>query len=152
METGSLARQFINGESLAQSLVNSTGTNIHNRMILRLVELAKLTLQIENWVKDIEPKNAFCHQIKLPKEGQGIGLSEAARGSLGHWLTVENGKISNYQLVAPTSWNFSPRDNQGVAGALEQSLAKLPYQSEQDKQMLQHIIRSFDPCMLCTVH
>jgi len=152
METGSLARQFINGESLALSLVNSTGTNIHNRMILRLVELAKLTLQIENWIKDIEPKNTFCHQIKMPKEGQGIGLSEAARGSLGHWLTVENGKISNYQLVAPTSWNFSPRDNQGIPGALEQSLAKLPYQSEQDKQMLQHIIRSFDPCMLCTVH
>jgi len=152
METGSLARQFINGDSLAQSLVSNTGTNIHNRMVLRLVELAKLTLQIERWIKDIEPKNTFCNQVELPKEGQGIGLSEAARGSLGHWMTVENGKISNYQLVAPTSWNFSPRDNQGVSGALEQSLAKLPYQSEQDKQMLQHIIRSFDPCMLCTVH
>jgi len=152
METGSLARQFINGESLAQSLVKSTGTNIHNRMVLRLVELAKLTLQIENWIKDIVPKDTFCHQVELPKEGQGIGLSEAARGSLGHWLTVENGQISNYQLVAPTSWNFSPRDNQGVPGSLEQALTKLPYQSDQDKQMLQHIIRSFDPCMLCTVH
>jgi len=152
METGSLARQFINGDSLAQSLVGSSGANIHNRMVLRLVELAKLTLQIERWIKDIEPQNTFCHQLELPKEGQGIGLSEAARGSLGHWMTVEKGKISNYQLVAPTSWNFSPRDNQGVPGVLEQSLAKLPYQNAQEKQMLQHIIRSFDPCMLCTVH
>jgi len=152
METGSLARQFINGESLATSLVNNTGTNIHNRMILRLVELAKLTLQIETWVTDIVPKNPFCYPLELPKEGQGIGLSEAARGSLGHWMTVENGKISNYQLVAPTSWNFSPRDNQGTPGVLEQALANIPYQSTQDKQMLQHIIRSFDPCMLCTVH
>ena len=152
METGSLARQFINGESLATSLVNNSGTNIHNRMVLRLVELAKLTLKIETWVKEIEPNNAFCHPLELPKEGQGIGLSEAARGSLGHWMTVENGKITNYQIVAPTSWNFSPRDNQGVAGVLEQALANIPYQSHQDKQMLQHIIRSFDPCMLCTVH
>ena len=152
METGSLARQFIKGESLATSLVNNTGTNIHNRMILRLVELAKLTLQIETWVKEIVPKHAFCYPLELPKEGQGIGLSEAARGSLGHWMTVENSKITNYQLVAPTSWNFSPRDNQGVPGVLEQALTNIPYQSEQDKQMLQHIIRSFDPCMLCTVH
>ncbi len=152
METGSLARQFINGDSLAQSLVGGTGTNIHNRMILRLVELAKLTLQIERWIRDIEPQKTFCHQVELPKEGLGIGLSEAARGSLGHWMKVEKGKISNYQLVAPTSWNFSPRDNNGVPGALEQSLAKLPYQSAQEKQMIQHIIRSFDPCMLCTVH
>lgn len=152
METGSLARQFIKGESLAQSLVNSTGANIHNRMVARLVELAKLTLQIELWLADITPQQPFCNPLELPKDGQGIGLSEAARGSLGHWMTVENGKISNYQIVAPTSWNFSPRDNQGVPGALELSLAQLPYQSEQEKQMLQHIIRSFDPCMLCTVH
>jgi len=152
METGSLARQFIQGDPLAKSLVNKSGANVHNRMVLRLIELAKLTKQISTWIAEITPKDTFCHQGALPKEGQGIGLSEAARGSLGHWFNVEKGKVTNYQLIAPTSWNFSPRDNQGNEGALEQALTQLPYDSEQEKQMLQHIIRSFDPCMLCTVH
>jgi len=152
METGSLARQFIEGDALAQSLVNNTGANIHNRMVLRLIEMAKLVTQIEFWLTEIEPSKSFCHHKALPKEGTGIGLSEAARGSLGHWFSVERGKITNYQLVAPTSWNFSPRDNQNIPGVLEQALADLPYANEKDKQMLQHIIRSFDPCMLCTVH
>ncbi len=79
-------------------------------------------------------------------------MSEAARGSLGHWFTVEKGKISNYQVIAPTSWNFSPRDNLGVPGALEFALAGLNYGSDKNKQMMQHVIRSFDPCMMCTVH
>jgi len=152
METGAIARQYIAREPLAVSLVSSSGSNIHNRIVLRLVEMAKLVLQIEQWLTEIKPNDSFCHHQSLPREGQGMGLSEAARGALGHWIRVENGKIANYQLVAPTSWNFSPRDNQGHPGALEYALAGIDYQSERDKQMLQHIIRSFDPCMLCTVH
>ena len=152
METGSLARQFIAGDALAQSLVTKSGTNIHNRMVLRLVELAKLVLKIEEWIRDINPSQPFCNHKALPSSGQGIGLSEAARGALGHWFSVEHGKITNYQLIAPTSWNFSPRDNNGVPGALEFALSGLNYETEQDKQMMQHVIRSFDPCMLCTVH
>ncbi len=152
METGSLARQFISGDSLAQSLVNENGTNVHNRIVLRLVELAKLVHKIEHWIKAIKPNQAFCNHQALPEDGFGVGLSEAARGALGHWFSVENGKVTNYQLIAPTSWNFSPRDNLEQPGALEFALAGMNYQSEQDKQMMQHVIRSFDPCMLCTVH
>ncbi|OMH32096.1 nickel-dependent hydrogenase large subunit [Motiliproteus sp. MSK22-1] len=152
IETGSIARQFLAKDALASELVNASGSNIHNRIVLRLMELAKLVIQIENWIGQIKPAEAFCNQTKLPKKGQGVGLSEAARGALGHWLSVENGIISNYQLIAPTSWNFSPRDNQGQPGPLEYALKGLEYDSPQGKLMMQHIIRSFDPCMVCTVH
>ena len=152
METGSISRQLLAQTPLAMSLVEQNGSNIHNRIVLRLIELASLTLNIEQWLLEIKPNDDFCHHQALPKEGVGIGLTEAARGALGHWIQVENGKISNYQLIAPTSWNFSPRDNLGVPGALEQALAGIDYQTDKDKQLLQHIIRSFDPCMLCTVH
>ena len=152
IETGSISRQFLAGDTLASELVSSSGSNIHNRIVLRLVELAKLVIQIENWLRQIKPADDFCIQTQLPKEGQGVGLSEAARGALGHWISVENGGISNYQLIAPTSWNFSPRDNQGLPGPLEYALEGLEYDSPKGKLMMQHIIRSFDPCMVCTVH
>jgi hydrogenase large subunit len=82
-----------------------------------------------------------------------MGLIEAARGSLGHWIGVRNGRIHNYQIIAPTTWNFSPRDSNGVPGALEQALVGAPvHEGEQNPLAVQHIVRSFDPCMACTVH
>ena len=81
------------------------------------------------------------------------GLCEAARGSLGHWLSIRGGRIARYQIIAPTSWNFSPRDRDGVPGALEAALAGAPVQDgETTPVAVQHIVRSFDPCMVCTVH
>jgi hydrogenase large subunit len=86
-------------------------------------------------------------------EGTGVGLVEAARGSLGHWLRVERGRIASYQIVAPTSWNFSPRDAAGTPGALEAALQGAPVrQGEATPVAVQHVVRSFDPCMVCTVH
>jgi hydrogenase large subunit len=89
----------------------------------------------------------------LPDHADAYGLCEAARGSLGHWLSIREGRIANYQIIAPTSWNFSPRDRQGTPGALEAALVGAPV-AEGDKTpvAVQHIVRSFDPCMVCTVH
>jgi hydrogenase large subunit len=89
----------------------------------------------------------------MPDEAQAVGTTEAARGSLGHWLSVRGGKLSAYQIVAPTSWNFSPRDAAGTPGALEAALVGAPVQAgEATPVAVQHIVRSFDPCMVCTVH
>lgn len=61
---------------------------------------------------------------KAPRyDGQVV---EAARGSLGHWLSIENGRINRYQIIAPTTRNFSPRDSEGQPGLLEQALIGLP--------------------------
>jgi uptake hydrogenase large subunit len=108
---------------------------------------------MEDWLQQLRPTEAFCVPAVLPDEGHGVGLSEAARGALGHWLVVRGGRIANYQIVAPTSWNFSPRDAQGTPGALEQALVDAPVrEGEKTPVSVQHIVRSFDPCMVCTVH
>ena len=95
----------------------------------------------------------FRSPAPLPDGATGTGLTEAARGALGHWLRVEHGRIAGYQIVAPTSWNFSPRDAAGTPGALEAALVGAPVQpGEATPVAVQHIVRSFDPCMVCTVH
>lgn len=91
----------------------------------------------------------------MPAQAQGIGLSEAARGALGHWLRIENGRIAHYQFVAPTSWNFSPRDAAGTPSALETALVGATIDSSEGRGQsvaVQHIVRSFDPCMVWSVH
>ncbi|HEY5717749.1 MAG TPA: nickel-dependent hydrogenase large subunit, partial [Motiliproteus sp.] len=153
MEVGALARQLIDGHPLAAALVAESGGNVRNRVVMRLVELARILIEMERWVLAIEPGQPFYRQPEGTRDGVGVGLIEAARGSLGHWLEVRNGLIHNYQIIAPTTWNFSPRDGSGQPGALELALQNTPVQAgETDPVAVQHVVRSFDPCMVCTVH
>lgn len=153
IETGALARQVVTGNPLIRDLVHHSGSNVQNRVIARLLELAHVVPHMEAWIKALQPKEAFFQASKQPAQAQGVGLVEAARGSLGHWVQVRNKHILNYQIITPTSWNFSPRDQLGNAGALEQALVGAPVQAgEQEPISVQHIVRSFDPCMVCTAH
>jgi len=153
IEVGALARQLIDGQPLVRELVGHSGGNVANRVIARLIESARLLIAMEEWVRQLCPGEPFCASGPLSEETQGVGLIEAARGSLGHWLRVRNGRILNYQIVAPTTWNFSPRDRNQVPGALEQALVGAPVRpGERTPVSVQHIVRSFDPCMVCTVH
>lgn len=153
VEVGALARQLIDGHPLIVDLVAQSGGNVRNRVIARLLEIARVVVAMEAWARAIRPREAFFGPGEPVEEAQGAGLIEAARGSLGHWLRIKKGRLLNYQIIAPTSWNFSPRDAQGTPGALEQALVGAPVRAgETEPVSVQHIVRSFDPCMVCTVH
>ena len=87
-----------------------------------------------------------------PRHAQGVGFTEAPRGALAHWVVIDDGKISNYQAVVPSTWNAGPRDAAGIEGPYE---AALKGQSVQDPKQPLEILRtihSFDPCIACAVH
>lgn len=153
VQVGAICRQIVDGQHLAQALHAGEGVNVRTRIIGRFIEIARLVPAMETWVRALRPREPFCETIPLPDHADGVGLVEAARGSLGHWLRIRNGHIHNYQIVAPTTWNFSPRDAAGIPGPLEQALVGAPVRpGEDDPVSVQHIVRSFDPCMVCTVH
>ena len=87
-----------------------------------------------------------------PSEAQGVGLSEAPRGALAHWIVIKDTKIANYQLVVPSTWNASPRDLQGQRSAYEASLLETPIHDAQQPVEILRTIHSFDPCIACAVH
>lgn len=154
VETGALARQMVQGHPLVRDLVARRGASVLARVVGRMLEFALVLPAMESWLRQIHPGDAFCLPARDVDEASGVGLVEAARGSLGHWLEVRKGKIHNYQIIAPTTWNFSPRDAAGEPGALERALVGLPAEESGDSAPLavQHVVRSFDPCMVCTVH
>jgi Ni,Fe-hydrogenase I large subunit len=153
VETGALARQMVDGHPLIRDVVKRCGSTVYTRVLGRLLELALVVPIMERWVTSLHTDAPFFVAAEMPDDGQGVGMTEAARGSLGHWVTVRRGKISNYQIIAPTSWNFSPRDRGGVPGALEAALVGAIVQDGETTPLtVQHIVRSFDPCMVCTVH
>ena len=87
-----------------------------------------------------------------PDHEQGVGLAEAPRGALAHFIVIDKNRVKNYQMVVPTTWNASPRDENGVLSAYESALIGTPiYDPKQPLEILR-TIHSFDPCLACAVH
>jgi len=87
-----------------------------------------------------------------PKQVQGVGLTEAPRGALAHFVKIENKRVKNYQMVVPTTWNASPRDEKGNLSPFEASLIGTPVHDPKIPLEILRTIHSFDPCLACAVH
>ena len=99
------------------------------------------TFNSERW----EPKT-------WPSDCEGVGLVEAPRGALAHWIKIHKGAIDNYQLVVPTTWNGSPRDAKQQHSSFEASLIGTPVANLEQPVEIIRTIHSFDPCLACAVH
>ncbi len=103
-------------------------------------------------------KTSVWEPFQRPKFSMGVGLNEAARGALGHWIVVKDGKIHRYQIITPTAWNISPRDPDGNPGPVESSAIGSPVTEDHgtpDNWVgvdAMRVVRSYDPCLACTVH
>ncbi len=87
-----------------------------------------------------------------PARAQGVGLMEAPRGGLSHWIVIENQKIANYQAIVPSTWNAGPRDAGGGQGPYEASLKGHHLHDAKQPLEILRTIHSFDPCIACAVH
>jgi hydrogenase large subunit len=96
--------------------------------------------------------SALWEPSSWPRHAQGVGFVEAPRGSLAHWIVIDDGKISNYQAVVPTTWNAGPRDAAGTDGPYEAALKGHHLQDPKQPLEILRTIHSFDPCLACAVH
>jgi len=156
VETGPLAELLTGGDSLMQALLAEYGGSAWLRQFARMRRAA----QALRWMKHhLDALGGFlgAPHVITPDEsalasGRGHGMVQAARGTLGHWIELTDGRISRYQIVTPTAWNASPKDSAGRHGHWEQSVIGLDLADPDDPLELGHIVRSHDPCLVCTVH
>lgn len=87
-----------------------------------------------------------------PKEAKGVGLHEAPRGGLSHWVVIKDGKIQNYQAVVPSTWNACPRDSKSGYGPYEASMMDTKVKIANKPLEILKVIHSFDPCLACATH
>jgi Ni,Fe-hydrogenase I large subunit len=122
------------------------------RHLARAVECKLLAHKLMDYVAALDPSKPFHTPFAVPKESKGMGLTEAARGALGHWIVIKDSKIANYQPVVPTTWNASPRDDKEVAGPIEKALIGVPAPNPETPIWPARVVRSFDPCLACAIH
>ena len=107
---------------------------------------------MDKWLLELKPGEPTFVEYTIPEEGMGMGLTEAARGALGHWIEIKDKKIANYQCVVPTTWNASPKDDKGNPGPMEQAIVGTRIRDKSNPFEIVRIVRSFDPCLACAVH
>jgi len=162
LEAGPLARQLVAGGTHGESFQwqdplvldmykKMGGANVALRHFARMHEGAKIYREIEHVLRELRLNDEWY--IKpTEKDGQGWGATEAIRGALCHWIEVKGGKIKNYQMIAPTTWNVGPRAATGERGPIEEALIGTPIRDPHDPVEVGHVARSYDSCLVCTVH
>ncbi len=151
-ETGPLAQMVVAANPLITDMIQQHGPNVLVRQLARLMRPAYLIPTIESLLAETSSDDTFYHPAGEVIQGKGYGLVEATRGGLGHWVEIEEGMIKHYQVITPTAWNGSPRDNRDVRGPWEQALIGTPVVDKDNPVALGHVIRSFDACLYCSVH
>jgi hydrogenase large subunit len=144
-EVGALARMWITGDY-------RRGISVLDRHLARAQEAAKIAQAMVGWLGQIQLSQPFFGTCNPTMTGSGIGLTEAARGALGHWVGLNAGLVTRYQIITPTCWNCSPRDDGGNAGPLEYALQGAPIVDPAQPVEVLRVIQSIDPCLACAVH
>jgi hydrogenase large subunit len=144
-EAGPLARMWVNGDY-------QQGISVMDRHVARALETLKVAQAMSDWLNQIQLGQPVYDNKAMPVSGEGMGLTEAPRGALGHWVKIAGAKISQYQIITPTCWNASPRDTGGQLGPIEKALVGTPVRDETKPLEVLRVIHSFDPCLSCAVH
>ncbi|HET7250278.1 MAG TPA: nickel-dependent hydrogenase large subunit [Gemmatimonadales bacterium] len=176
MEVGPLARMLVAyaaGHNDVRELVKAVLDTLNvgpaalfstlGRVAARGMETVLLARRLEVWYGKLVDRikngdvrtfdNSKWDPEKWPAKAQGYGYLDAPRGALGHWVQIENQRISRYQCVVPSTWNCSPRDGQGQPGPYEAALMDHhPLVDAERPIEILRTIHSFDPCMACGVH
>lgn len=126
--------------------------SVLGRHLARGLEASWVGRQAFRWLDEIDVDGEPAQDFTIPASAEGVGLTEAPRGALGHWLAIEDHKIARYQCIVPTTWNCSPRDDRNQAGPVEQALEGTRVSKPLQPIEVGRIVRSFDPCIACAVH
>jgi hydrogenase large subunit len=169
-EVGPLARMMIIGEPLVMGLVKTFQdngyypVNNYTRMIARMQEILVVIPELMKWItQDLQAggKVAVYTDLSMAKNSNGMGLWEAPRGALGHWIaTGSDSMVTLYQAVVPSTWNLAPRNSQEIPSPVEQALIGTKISAAENALGVDysnplgvlHTARSYDPCMACAVH
>ena len=127
------------------------------RTAARGIECATIAAKTDPWLNQLEENikkgdNKIYQEWKMPREAKGVGFVNAPRGGLSHWISIKDGKIENFQLVVPSTWNLGPRCAAGKLGPVEEALIGTPVADPKRPVEILRTVHSFDPCIACGVH
>ena len=157
-----MVSNYVQGDAKVKELIDSVlgefGAGVDalysvlGRHAARALEAKLVGDAMVDWLQALKPSGPIIIESPIPESGEGAGLTEAPRGSVGHWMTIKDKKIDRYQVITPTAWNASPKDDKNQPGAVEQAIIGTKVKDKDNPFELVRIVRAFDPCLACSVH
>ncbi|MBF0572881.1 MAG: nickel-dependent hydrogenase large subunit [Desulfamplus sp.] len=155
-EGGPLARMWMTNPELSKTGQKALGVkkmrdigdaafSILGRHVARAEEALVVANAVEQWLNEVKPGVETYVPAPVPDNAEGLGLTEAARGALLHYIDIKDKVISNYQITSATIWNANPMDDMGQRGPIEQALIGVPVADIENPVNVGRLIRSFDP-------
>lgn len=144
-EVGPLARMWLCGDY-------RNGISTMDRTLARVLEAKKIADIIFTLLNNIIPDVSDQKEYAVPQSAKGAGLIDTTRGALGHWIKIDSGVISLYQIITPSAWNLSTRCEDNYPGPGERALIGTKIKDTNFPVEIGRIIRSFDPCVSCATH
>jgi len=164
-ELGPLARMvnnYVQADAKTKELIDSAlgelGAGVDalfsvlGRHAARALEAKLVADYMVDWLTSLKPNEPSIIDSDIPERGQGAGLTEAPRGAVGHWISIEDSKTERYQVITPTAWNASPKDDKNQPGPVEQAIIGTKVEDKDNPFEIVRIVRAFDPCLACSVH
>ena len=151
--------RVLTGLGLDTSTENIVALNsILGRLAARPIEAYAVSGYMVEWCNELAalladpPEGNPWFTAKARTTGEGEGFWEAPRGALYHCEKIENDKITHYQSIVPSTWNISPRDENGTQGTIEQGLLGLPIDNIDAPINALRMVHGYDPCIACAIH
>ena len=155
-EGGPLARMWVTNPDLSKTGQEKLGIkkmrdlgdaafSILGRHVARAEETALVAEAMIDWISQATPGKETFVPAPIPDSAEGLGLTEAPRGALLHYINIKDQKIANYQITSATLWNANPMDDMGQRGPMEEALIGLPVPDAKNPVNVGRLIRSFDP-------
>lgn len=169
MEVGALARLAVQQQSAAgdtadllDELTHALGTpvsgasSVTGRMLARLTEARLLVRRCGELLEQLAPGQPTVapEAGRMRVTGEGSADVEAPAGCLRHRGVFERGRIASWDIIGPSTWNGSPRDNAGTRGALEAALAGagLDLRQKDNRLAASRIVHSFAFSTIDAIH
>ncbi len=164
-ELGPLARMvcnYVQADSKTTELIDSllgqfnaqpdVLFSVLGRHAARALETKLVADTMVEWLQQLKPGEPVIVDSEIPEQADGVGLTEAPRGAVGHWISIKDRKIARYQVITPTAWNASPKDDKDQPGPIEQAITGTKVRDSANPFEIVRIVRAFDPCLACSVH
>lgn len=136
-ETSPLTRGA--GNRLLEAVKQQHGSGLLARAVASIDELAATARDVRAVLAG--NKSPAIHADRTGAAA-GVAQVEAARGLLLHRVTIADGRVEDYRIVAPTEWNFHP------SGPVTEALAALPRADRQVAEMQAALfVTLMDPCV-----
>ncbi|SDB32372.1 [NiFe] hydrogenase large subunit [Desulfonatronum thiosulfatophilum] len=152
-ETKAAVDMVLNHLGVGPEALHSTLGRTAARGIKALTVAQKNEDWLDELVENVKSGNTkLVVDHEMPDEAEGVGFADVSRGALSHWIKIKGGKIENFQLVVPSTWNLGPRCDKGKLGPVEEALIDTPIADPKRPVELLRTVHSFDPCIACGVH